>query len=337
MIVDLRQLPPSASVTWDRAADGWSLVVAFAGGSVALLLPNHARHEAPPDTDAHPSSSPKAAPQPPGAAPAPPPPAAPRAVRSAASIRAARHYFERRERQWSGVPAETLWASWLASPEGVAWASGCNAATPATGARNACNAPAATPATPPSSPSHSLSSPGVSEVLEEEDARGPVATATPATVCNAPAATFATATPPTATLRDNPLEVLARASGGRVSPFASATDQVRLGMALADVGLVGPELEAFGRALAGDGASKLWPKSDPAKARGALTVGFFLGRDGAARMLVDGVTRWKERTSAPPAAPSVVKAPAVDPAESAAEFRRLLAERRGQRKEAVSG
>ena len=50
-------------------------------------------------------------------------------------------------------------------------------------------------------------------------------------------------------LRDNPLEVLARASGGRVSPFASATDQVALAAALADCGLAGVDaLEEIGRA-----------------------------------------------------------------------------------------
>jgi hypothetical protein len=116
-----------------------------------------------------------------------------------------------------------------------------------------------------------------------------------------------------------------------VSPFAAATDQVKLGSALADVGLVGAELEAFGKALAGDGASKLWPKSEPAKGRAALTVGFFLGRAGDARMLVDGVTRWKELAAAPP--PPTVRRVEVS-AEEAEAARRAFAEELAARRAA---
>ncbi len=301
-------------------------------------------HEAAPDTDAQPSSPSS---ERSFTRSAPPSPASPRGPRSAAAIRAARHYFERRERQWSAVPAGTSWASWLASPEGVAWA---GVATPATGNGNACNARTqrlqrsdATPATPPSSPSHSPSSPEIPE-KEEEDARGGVATATPATgngnACNGrmqrPDATPATATPPAATLRDNPLEVLARASGGRVSPFAAATDQVKLGAALVDIGLVGSELEAFGRALAGDGASKLWPKSEPAKGRAALTVGFFLGRAGDARMLVDGVTRWKELAAPPPPTVRRVEVSAEEAEAARRAFAEELAARRAAKGKAVA-
>lgn len=292
-------------------------------------------HEKTPGADAPAPvlSSPATAP-PPSGRPAPPRPASSRGPLSASTIRAARHYFERRERQWSGVPAGTSWAAWLASPEGVAWASGCNAATPATGAGSPCNAPAATPATPPSSPSHSPSpsTPEVPEVRkEEEDAHAKAAT--PATGsgngCNAPPQRPA-ATPATpATLRDNPLEVLARASGGRVSPFAAMGDQVRLGSALADVGLVGAELEAFGKALAGDGAGKLWPKSEAAKARGSLTVGFFLGKDCNARMLVDGVARWREGQQRAAAPAPVVKTYASGPnLEGIAAARALVESRR---------
>ena len=133
------------------------------------------------------------------------------------------------------------------------------------------------------------------------------------------------AAPTAPALRDNPLEVLARASGGRVSPFASARDQVALGLALAEVGLVGAELEAFGRALAGDGAARLWPRSEGARARGALTVGFFLGRAGDARMLVDGVTRWRL-----PAAP-IRATVACDPGPSREESEAALARHRALR------
>ena len=112
-----------------------------------------------------------------------------------------------------------------------------------------------------------------------------------------------------------------------------------LAAALADVGLVGAELEAFGAALAGDGAAKLWPKSEPAKARAALTCGFFLGRAGDARMLADGVTRWRERqqrereeaeATARIAAPVVKAGPTAEEmvARTAEIFRRGLAERR---------
>jgi hypothetical protein len=87
---------------------------------------------------------------------------------------------------------------------------------------------------------------------------------------------------------------------------------------IADVGLVGvAELEAFGRALAGDGAAKLWPKSEGPKGRGALTVGFFLGRDGDARMLADGVQRWREAQARAAEAARPVVVPAAPAAGSA--------------------
>jgi len=112
--------------------------------------------------------------------------------------------------------------------------------------------------------------------------------------------------------------VLANASRGRVSGFASSRDQLAMAAALADVGLVGvAELEAFGRALAGDGAAKLWPKSEGPKGRGALTVGFFLGRAGDARMLADGVQRWREAQARAAEAARPVVVPAAPAAGSA--------------------
>jgi hypothetical protein len=145
----------------------------------------------------------------------------------------------------------------------------------------------------------------------------------------APTAPTAPAAP---ALRDNPLEVLARASGGRVGPFAAAADQVALATALADLGIVGAELEAFGRALAGDGAARLWPRSEPAKGRRSLTVGFFLGRDCRARMLVDGVTRWRESAavSAEPRRAALANAP-VSREESEAALAAARARRAAER------
>jgi len=126
--------------------------------------------------------------------------------------------------------------------------------------------------------------------------------------------------------------VLSRASGGRVSPFAAAADQVALATALADLGIVGAELEAFGRALAGDGAARLWPQSEPAKGRRALTVGFFLGRDCRARMLVDGATRWRESSavSAEPRRAALANAP-VSREESEAALAAARARRAAER------
>jgi hypothetical protein len=143
--------------------------------------------------------------------------------------------------------------------------------------------------------------------------------------------------------RDNALEVLARASKGRVSPFAGARDQVALAAALADVGLVGAELEAFGAALAGDGASRLWPRSEPAKGRAALTCGFFLGRAGDARMLADGVTRWREgqeRAREEAAALARIAAPVVKagptPDEMVARASEIFRKAREERLQGVS-
>ena len=302
----------------------------------------------------------KAEPGAPSLSSVPPPPSASAPVRSPSTLRAARHYFEHRERRFRDVPTGVTWEAWLASPEGVAWSEGDTSETVAGVARNTRNAkrnapqhPATVGATPSLPPSHSPSpSENAGELEEEEGARtGEGATrnavATGGATLEAQRATPATATPATGEAqratpdvpRDNAMEVLARASKGRVSPFASSRDQVALGGALADVGLVGAELEAFGAALAGDGAAKLWPKSEPAKGRAALTCGFFLGRAGDARMLADGVTRWRERQQrerdeaaalARIAAPVVKAGPTAEEmvARTAEIFRRGLAERR---------
>ena len=65
-------------------------------------------------------------------------PAAPRGAssqpvasgRSAAQLRRARYFFERRARTWRDVPAGVSWESWCATPEGAAWLAGCDAVTP---------------------------------------------------------------------------------------------------------------------------------------------------------------------------------------------------------------
>jgi len=261
----------------------------------------------------------------PSSPPSPPSIRAP-GPRSAASVRAARHYFERRERQFRNVPAGVTFEAWLASSEGVAWTNGTplqgGAATPATPGCNALQRRAATPCNAPPPPSHSPLLPENSEVLEEEEGRvcegESVATPCDGNVATPATATAATLQRPATPPPCNALEVLANASRGRVSGFASSRDQLAMGAALADVGLVGvAELEAFGRALAGDGASKLWPKSEGARARGALTVGFFLGRAGDARMLADGVTRWREAQARAAEAARPVVAPAAPAAGSA--------------------
>ena len=110
------------------------------------------------------------------------------------------------------------------------------------------------------------------------------------------------------------------------SPFASATDQVALAAALADCGLAGVDaLEAFGRALAGDGAARLWPRSERARSREALTVGFFMAPDNTARMLSDGVSRWRLPRS--PVRATV----ACDPGPSREESEAVLARHRAMR------
>jgi len=236
----------------------------------------------------------------------PPPAASPSKATSlealdAAQRRRLRWRFKHRADRFASVPEGVTWADATAS--GSPWrtlleASGRTLGRQKPDARSR-TLPGRFPDAPPP-PSHSPLLPGDSEVLEEEegaredepDARTPEAGRVPDASPGRPDARTPDAprTPPA-----NALEVLANASRGRVSGFASSRDQINMAAALADVGLVGvAELEAFGRALAGDGASKLWPKSDGAKGRGALTVGFFLGRSGDARMLADGVTRWRE-------------------------------------------
>lgn len=193
----------------------------------------------------------------------------------------------------------------------------------------------------PSSPLTLPSSPEIPE-KEEEDARGtgengtPIGTHRDAQDRDA-SGRIGTPSPSTVPTRENPLEVLARASKGRVSIYASTHDQTELALQLGALGLVGEELERFGAALAGDGLKTLWPKSKAVaalKPHGAVTAGFFLCRTGDARMLADGVQRWREaqaeaaaRKAAPPrpaAAPSRSLPPPVDPAAAGARARALL-------------
>jgi len=199
--------------------------------------------------------------------------------------------------------------------------------------------PGPSPSSPLTLPSSSSESPE-----KEEEARGTGTTGTQ-TGTHRDAqdrdASGRTGTPPSPTVptatRENPLEVLARASRGRVSTLASTHDQMALALQLTAVGLAGAELEAFGAALAGDGLKALWPKSEAVarlRPHQAVNAGFFLGRTGEARMLVDGVQRWREaqaeaaaRKAAPPrpaAAPARLPALPLDPAAAGARARALL-------------
>ena len=192
----------------------------------------------------------------------------------------------------------------------------------------------------PSSPLALPSSPEIPE-KEEEDARGTGENGTQnGTHRDAQDrdASGRIGTPPSPTVpttRENPLEVLARASRGRVSIYASTHDQTELALQLGALGLVGEELERFGAALAGDGIRALWPKSKAVaalKPHGAVTAGFFLCRTGDARMLTDGVQRWREaqaeaaaratrKAAAPPARPI---AALPDPKAAGARMRAIL-------------
>lgn len=193
------------------------------------------------------------------------------------------------------------------------------------------------------SPSSPLTLPSSPEIPEkEEDARGtgengtPIGTHRDAQDRDA-SGRIGTPSSPTVPTRENPLEVLARASRGRVSIYASTHDQTELALQLGALGLVGEELERFGAALAGDGLKTLWPKSKAVaalKPHGAVTAGFFLCRAGDARMLADGVQRWREAQAEaaarkatparPAAAPSRPLPPPVDPAAAGARARALL-------------
>jgi len=190
------------------------------------------------------------------------------------------------------------------------------------------------------SPSSPLTLPSSPEIpaKEEEGARERVCIGTPIGTLSHRDASGRIGTPSPAPLpmTERPLEVLARCSGGRVSALASTHDQMELAVQLTALGLVGEELESFGKALAGDGLQKLWPRSKAVAALGprkAVTAGFFLTSSGNARMLADGVQRWREaqeearalaaRKAAPP--PSRPFAALPDPKEAGARFRAILA------------
>lgn len=297
----------------------------------------------------------RAEPTPTRAAPPPPATSSSKATSlealDAAQRRRLRWRFEHRADRFASVPEGVTWADATAS--GSPWRTLLEASGRTLGRQKpdaSRTLPGRSSDAPPP-PSHSPLLPEIPEVLEEEegaredepDARTPEAGRVPDASPGRPDARTpdASRTPPFSAL-----EVLANASKGRVSGFASSRDQLAMAAALADVGLVGvAELEAFGRALAGDGAAKLWPKSEGAKGRGALTVGFFLGRAGDARMLADGVQRWREAQAraAEAARPVVVTAaPAAGSASVASTVEFFQQRRAGARpvaavKEASNG
>ena len=213
----------------------------------------------------------------------------------AATMKRARFYFKRRERQWRNVPVDVSFEAWLASRDGLAWQrkqgligdddAGRNqggtgsaeppgtAAEPGGTGRNRRG----TPPSPEPSPSEkeeekreekrgdSDARPGgtVTEPAEPPKAepprnRGGTGSAEPARV---PAVPVVAAPPPP---RSNPLEVLSEASKGVVRPMGGAASLItgpgELRDQLAELFVGDDELRAWGADLATEeGRKASWP------------------------------------------------------------------------------
>lgn len=139
--------------------------------------------------------------------------------RAAASLRAARSYFARRQRQWATVPAGVTWEEWAASPEGLAWAerSGVEAAT----ATRCGNAPATPLRNAPATPLQRPPLPHTPSPQKDQKERGKEKLHTPNTHSATPHATPPVvlpqrpATPPPATPLQRPPSVAAAAAPER--------------------------------------------------------------------------------------------------------------------------
>lgn len=140
--------------------------------------------------------------------------------RAAASLRAARSYFARRQRQWATVPAGVTWEEWAASPEGLAWAerNGVEAATPLAATATRCgNAPATPPRNAPATPLQRPPLPHTPSPQKDQKERGKEKLNTPNTHSATPPVVLPQrpATPPLATPLQRPPSVAAAAAPER--------------------------------------------------------------------------------------------------------------------------
>lgn len=102
--------PPVPAPTLDDVRRAAEAAVNEQFARLAQALSGHAAQATP--SSGHPPPAPPApmkhAPKPGGSGPK-------------LTLRNARHYFKRRERCWSDVPADVTWEAWLASPTGRQW------------------------------------------------------------------------------------------------------------------------------------------------------------------------------------------------------------------------